>query len=105
MMRSLTIVALVLSVSMIAGTCQKKEKAKTEMSQETVMCSKCQAVWVPVYGTGKFTGEVRGYTKEKGKEVCPDCKAAAQKHFADGSPMECKTCGECLQVCSQQSMK
>lgn len=103
MLRNVLIGLTVLSLGFFIG-CEKKEQTKQKADKDMVVCTKCQAVWVrePVEGTGKFTGQVRGYSV-KGKETCSHCKANAQKYFSTGKMEVCESCGEgSMCVCTME---
>lgn len=86
----------------LAGCASKNKPADSSlvMTDQGVMCTKCQTTWVrePVT-TGGGKSRFVGYTARKA-HVCPDCETAVNNFFATGKlEPACKTCGDTMQVC------
>lgn len=96
------VAALTLGAGLLAAGCQSQPAVHSPtggvVSNEAVMCTKCEVTWtkVPIDG-GK--GRVVGYSSQR-RMVCPDCRTAAENFFRTGKFQHtCATCGDSLQHC------
>jgi hypothetical protein len=93
--KTLTLVIIAGSLSCASNSPPQSSLAA---SDDAVVCTRCQAVWVrePSYG---HRGRLLRYQWAL-RDTCPDCKDAVASFFATGRFQHtCKTCGDTLQIC------